>query len=59
MNGEEEALIEHAKLTEASVLSIRAERTSGRLIRELAATYGVSKTAIVQALNGKRWGHVR
>lgn len=47
-----------AKLTEAAVIDIRAERALGVSLATLAARYGVSKTCICDAARGRVWAHV-
>jgi hypothetical protein len=47
-----------AKLTEAEVREIRRRRSSGELLRDCAALFGVSKSLISQITRGKRWTHV-
>lgn len=46
------------KLTEADVRAIRKLRRNGALQRELAASFGVSISAIQFVLNGQNWSHV-
>lgn len=48
-----------AKLTSADVLAIRAEYEAGDVfMREIAARYGVSSSAVRGIIHRRRWAHV-
>lgn len=47
-----------AKLSAADVVGIRQQAARGATHRELAASFGVSKTAITSAVARKSWQHV-
>lgn len=46
------------KLTDSAVREIRRLRAQGALQRELAAWFGVSRSAIQFVVSGKHWAHV-
>lgn len=48
-----------AKLTEADVSAIRAERESGASLKEISGRYGVSFQCISKIARGDAWGHVK
>ena len=48
-----------AKLSEQDVRSIRAARSSGVLLREIAAAHGVTRALAGMVVSGKVWGHVQ
>ena len=47
-----------AKLTESSVMEIRAKRIAGVPFGKLATEYGVCKKTIQDAASGKHWAHL-
>lgn len=49
----------NAKLTEAQVAAILAERARGLKLKDLAAEFGVSNTLIWNIVSGRNWKHVR
>jgi predicted transcriptional regulator len=52
---------QHSKsvLTEAAVLNARARRATGESYPSIAASYGVSRLTIADAVRGKTWKHVK
>jgi Mor family transcriptional regulator len=42
----------HAKLTDAEVASLRADRRNGMLLRELAAKYGIGESHVSRLVRG-------
>lgn len=48
----------NSKLTEASVVDIRARHRAGESVRSLASEYGVSRVALRNAIAGRTWRHV-
>jgi hypothetical protein len=47
-----------SKLSDATVGAARAARLDGRSISALASDFGVSRTTLRDALNGRTWRHV-
>jgi uncharacterized Zn finger protein (UPF0148 family) len=47
-----------AKLTEANVREARRRYAAGELQRTIAASFGVTQSAISEAVSGKKWRHV-
>lgn len=50
--------INHAKLTDADVLSIRHRFEQGESHSDLAAAFGVSRSNVCRIVNGRTWSHV-
>lgn len=48
-----------AKLTEDSVRVLRRRYQAGERSADLAREFGVSQSALLRALNGSRWSHVK
>jgi hypothetical protein len=48
----------NAKLTEQDIPKIKLERSEGKLLREIANDFGVSRTVIGDIMRGKGWVHV-
>ena len=46
------------RLTEADVLAIRRRRMDGETERSIAATYGLSASAMHEIVTGESWRHV-
>lgn len=51
--------ISTAKLSDADVIQIRAMRKAGKLVREVAAHFGVSISVISSVARGKTWAHIK
>lgn len=47
-----------AKLTATDVKLIRALIASGRLQREVAAQFGIARTAVSRIVGRRRWAHI-
>jgi len=48
-----------AKLTEADVIKIRRRLAAGEFQREIAADFGVSRSAVSVIATGRTWSHLR
>lgn len=48
----------HARLTEADVLTIRAERSEGWTLQAIATTHGLSIPGVHDIVTRRRWAHV-
>jgi transposase len=48
-----------AKLTEADVLAILAERAGGKQMKDIAPMFGISKSLVSAICTGKRWGWIQ
>lgn len=50
--------LQKCKLNEEKVREIRALRTGGALLREIASQYGIHETTVVNVCSGHRWKEV-
>ncbi len=46
------------KLTPAAVMEIRAQHAAGQSTTSIATRFGVSRKAVGDVINGRRWSHV-
>lgn len=47
-----------SKLTDQQVIQIREQRASGRMVKDIAESFGITAHHAWRILDGRRWGHL-